>query len=156
MILLGNYYPKKTGNVMRMNTQMNQVTYVVSSTIKRKALRSSLDAAVQTLCEKVRMNPTHPLTLKEMEILTGYSRRSLENEFHRQFGCSPVKWQQTTRLSMAHDYLISRTGKVAISDVACEFGFASPSRFIAYYKRFFGETPNYTATRMIYLRNKTD
>ena len=137
-----------------MNTQVNEVAYKSSSTSRRKKLRSSLDAAVASLCERMRKNPTHPLTLVDMERISGFSRRSLENEFHRQFGCSPVKWQQTERLSQAHEYLTAETGKVVISEVAQEYGFASTSKFISYYKRFFGETPKDTAIRMRYIRKK--
>ena len=135
-----------------MNAQVNEVAYTQSSTVKRKTLRSPLDAAVLSLCERIRQNPAHPLTLVDMERLSGFSRRSLENEFHRQFGCSPVKWQQTERLSQAHEYLTAESGKVVISDVAQEYGFASTSKFISYYKRFFGETPKDTAIRMRYFR----
>ena len=139
-----------------MNAQVNEVAYTQSSTVKRKTLRSPLDAAVVALCERIRQNPAHPLTLVDMERLSGFSRRSLENEFHRQFGCSPVKWQQTERLSQAREYLTAETGKVVISEVAQEYGFTSASKFIAYYKRFFGETPKDTAIRMRYIRKKAD
>ena len=137
-----------------MNAQVKEVAYTPVSTVARKTLRSPLDTAVVSLCERIRLNPAHPLTLVDMERLSGFSRRSLENEFHRQFGCSPVKWQQTERLSQAREYLTAETGKVVISEVAHEFGFASASKFIAYYKRFFGETPKDTAIRMRYIRKK--
>lgn len=139
-----------------MNAQVNEFAYTQSSTVKGKTLRSPLDAAVVSLCERIRQNPTRPLTLVDMERLSGFSRRSLENEFHRQFGCSPVKWQQTERLSQAREYITAETGKVVISEVAQEYGFASASKFIAYYKRFFGETPKDTAIRMRYVRKKGD
>ena len=137
-----------------MNAQVNDVAYTQSTTVRRKKLRSPLDAAVASLCQQIRQNPAHPLTLVDMERISGFSRRSLENEFHRQYGCSPVKWQQTERLSQAHEYLTAETGKVVISDVAQEYGFASTSKFISYYKRFFGETPKDTAIRMRYIRKK--
>ena len=134
-----------------MNTQVNGVACRLdkqTSLTRHKQTRVSLDTAVASLCEKIRSNPGRPLTLSDMERLTGFSRRSLENEFHRQFDCSPIKWQQTERLNMAHEYLTQINGKIAVGDLAYQFGFVSSSKFIAYYKRYFKETPKDTAIRI--------
>ncbi len=49
---------------------------------------------------------------------------------------------------MAHRYLKKINGKITIRDLADQFGFVSSSKFIAYYKRYFKETPKDTAIRM--------
>ena len=137
-----------------MNSQINEIYYAgeeYTSGHTRKQIvqrRGTLEACVEAICSHVREYPDHPLTLVDMEKMSGFSRRSLENEFHRQFGCSPIKWQQIERLQMAHEYLTSVNGKIAIGDLAYQFGFVSSSKFIAYYKRYFNETPKDTAIRI--------
>ena len=137
-----------------MNSQINEIYHAdeeYASGHRRKQIvqsRGTLESGVEAICLRVRENPDHPLTLVDMEKISGFSRRSLENEFHRQFGCSPIKWQQIERLHMAHEYLTQINGKIAIGDLAYQFGFVSSSKFIAYYKRYFKETPKDTAIRI--------
>ena len=64
-----------------------------------------LEACVNIICSISLQRLGQPLTLEEMERVTGYSRRSLTNAFHARFGCSPCKWQQSERLRIAHLYL---------------------------------------------------
>jgi transcriptional regulator GlxA family with amidase domain len=137
-----------------MNSQINEIAFTASRHIpadRGKQIvqrRGTLEAGVKAICSRVREYPGHPLTLVDMEKISGFSRRSLENEFHRQFGCSPIKWQQIERLQMAHEYLTQINGKIAIGDLSYQFGFVSSSKFIAYYKRCFNETPKDTAIRI--------
>jgi transcriptional regulator GlxA family with amidase domain len=136
-----------------MNSEANNVScadeYLSSAHRTKEIIRSrgTLEAEVEAIRARVRQYPCHPLTLVDMERLSGFSRRSLENEFHRQFGCSPIKWQRTERLNIAHEYLMHTRGAIAIGELAQQFGFDSTSKFIAYYKRYFGETPRKTALR---------
>ena len=99
---------------------------------------------MRLICEFVRQNPGMPLSLIDMEHMTGYSNRSLRNEFYREFGLSPVAWQQRERLILARNSIFLDKGNVTVKDMAGRFGFVSTSRFIAYYKRLFNETPRET------------
>ncbi|MCC3243995.1 AraC family transcriptional regulator [Methylocystis sp. WRRC1] len=105
--------------------------------------RSPVDA----VCDAVRTRGHRPLTLTEMEQISGLSRRSLQYAFRKRFGCSPMAWQQQERLHLARERLIRGAEALTVTQLAYELGFSSPSAFTAYYRRMFGETPTATLSR---------
>ena len=107
-----------------------------------------LKVSVDLICKKSLERLGQPLTLEEMEQITGYSRRSLINAFHERFGCSPCKWQQSERLRVAHQLLLKGTSKLRIGTLAWQLGFPSSSKFCCYYRRMFNETPKQTLKRI--------
>lgn len=73
------------------------------------------------------------------------SRRQLEYAFRTAFDISPAEYIQRTRLNESRRRLQSarRTGQ-SVTDIAMETGITHLSRFSAYYRRLFSETPSET------------
>lgn len=98
--------------------------------------------SLDELCEIMRSRLDRPLTMTEMEKITGLSGRTLQYAFNKRFGCPPMEWQKRERLHLAHLSLIAGDEPANIATLAAQFGFSSPSRFARYYKKMFGVSPS--------------
>lgn len=107
----------------------------------------STDAALDRICDAVRDLTNNPLTLTEMERLSGLSSRTLQYAFRKRFGCSPMAWQRRERLYLANSMLISADHAIDITSICYRTGFSTPSKFSEHYRRQFGETPGETLRR---------
>lgn len=85
---------------------------------------------------------TKPLSLCEMEKITGVSRRSIQYSFKRRYGMSPIAWQLRERLTVAHAALVDSRDLRTITQIAFDLGFASSSTFSLYFRRQFGVAPS--------------
>lgn len=83
-----------------------------------------------------------PLSLGEMEKITGVSRRNIQYSFKRQYGVSPIAWQLRERLTLAHAALVDRRDTRTITQIAFDLGFGSSSTFSLYFRRQFGVPPS--------------
>jgi len=106
--------------------------------------------AVEAVCEAVRTRLSKPLTKSEMERISGLSARGLQYAFLKKFGCSPMEWQRRERLHIAYARLESPGDERSITELSLDLGFSSPSRFAAYYRSLFGESPGETKRRRNY------
>ncbi len=93
------------------------------------------------VCDAMKDMRRKPFTLTELETLSGMSSRNLQYQFKAKFSCSPMEWQRRERLKAARIQLLTEDAGVTIAELSNRFGFSSPSNFIAYYYRLFGETP---------------
>ncbi len=91
------------------------------------ALVAALDWINSTLSQ--------PLDINQLCRHAGMSRSRLYVEFKEKIGCSPVELQQQLRLKRAAERI--RNGE-AITAVAYDLGFKSPSHFCRRFKAFFG------------------
>jgi AraC-like DNA-binding protein len=91
------------------------------------ALIAALDWINSTLSQ--------PLDIAQLCRHAGMSRSRLYVEFKEKIGCSPVELQQQLRLKRAAERI--RNGE-AITAVAYDLGFKSPSHFCRRFKAFFG------------------
>jgi AraC-like DNA-binding protein len=107
----------------------------------------STAGAIDAVCDAIRGSLDRPLTKSEMEHIGGLSPRGLQYAFRRRFGCSPIEWQRRERLYVARERLLREGGDVGILALSLDLGFSSPSRFAAYYKSLFGESPMETKKR---------
>jgi AraC-like DNA-binding protein len=103
--------------------------------------------AIDSVCDAVNSRIDEPLTMTEMEAISGLGVRALQYAFKKKFGCSPMEWQRRQRLQLARRRLYDATAGVSISEIAVQTGFSSPSRFAELYKRKFGETPRETLNK---------
>ncbi len=101
-------------------------------------------ARIDVLCDMVRSAREQPLTLTEMEQVTGLGRRALQKAFHVKFGISPMEWQRRERMGMARSMLQAAEPGKTITEVAHAMGFSSSAAFATLYKRYFKETPSET------------
>jgi AraC-like DNA-binding protein len=77
-------------------------------------------------------------SVAHLAIAASTSARTLERLFAAQTGCSLGRWQRRFRLLAAERALASGA---SVTDAAYDTGYASPSAFIAAYRRAFGTTP---------------
>lgn len=99
---------------------------------------------LDVICDLVRTTHERPLTLTEMESLSGLSARALQYAFNARFGCSPMEWQRRERMHLARRRLLFPVPGETITDIAHAMGFSSSAAFAAQYRRYFGETPSST------------
>lgn len=97
---------------------------------------------IDELCNKLSARLHLPITLPEIENLSGISARGLQYAFQERFGCSPMAWLREQRLLKARTELMQVRGSVM--EIAVRCGFGSVSLFTRYYTSRFGETPSTT------------
>jgi AraC-like DNA-binding protein len=93
-------------------------------------------------------NKHRAITVKELENLTGYCRRTLENYFNHGLGVGPKKYVTQTRLETIREILEKNVdpGKT-VTDIAADWGYYNLSYFTKLYREQFGETPARTLRR---------
>jgi AraC-like DNA-binding protein len=97
--------------------------------------------SLHRVCDFIVANLYRPLTLTDLEEVAGLSARSLQLQFLKQFGCSPMAWLRDQRLEVAHQRLL-HDHYVSVTQISMDVGFVSPSRFAAAYKTKFGVLPS--------------
>jgi AraC-like DNA-binding protein/quercetin dioxygenase-like cupin family protein len=96
------------------------------------------DPRLATICEAVLVDPSSDLTLGEWADRCHLSRRTLTRLFRRETGQSFSAWRQRVRLLEA----LARLGAgEAVTGVALDVGYDSPSAFAAMFKRELGAAP---------------
>ncbi|MET0541541.1 MAG: helix-turn-helix domain-containing protein [Variovorax sp.] len=100
---------------------------------------------VATAREYMRSHADEPISVPDLCLATGASRRALQYAFENVVQLSPVTYLRVMRLNHVRAELQSRHGDT-VGDVAARWGFWHPSRFAAEYRELFGELPS--ATRM--------
>lgn len=96
------------------------------------------DPRLLRICEAVLADTTSDLTLDDWADRVGLSRRTLTRAFRRETGHSFASWRQRVRLLQA----LARLGTgEAVTNVALDVGYDSPSAFTAMFKRELGAAP---------------
>jgi AraC-like DNA-binding protein/quercetin dioxygenase-like cupin family protein len=96
------------------------------------------DPRVAAICRAVLVDPSSDLTLDDWADRCSLSRRTLTRLFRRETGQSFAAWRQRVRLLGA----LARLGAgEAVTCVALDVGYDSPSAFAAMFKRELGAAP---------------
>lgn len=82
--------------------------------------------------------PADARTLASLAGEAGLSERTLRRLFLAETGMSLQQWRQQARLTLALERL---AGGDAVNDVAEALGYATPSNFIAMFRKAFGDSP---------------
>ena len=86
-----------------------------------------------------------PVHISELCNALKISRRTLHRAFVDTMKMGPVGYLRRRRLSAIQTILKrSDPATTGIAEIAFEYGFSEPSRFAAYYRSYFGETPSDT------------
>ena len=85
----------------------------------------------------INKNLPKPLDIDALSKHACMSRSSLYELFRKQLGCSPLEWQQQTRLTLAAERI--KNGE-SITVVSYDLGFNTPSHFCHRFKNLFGCT----------------
>ena len=99
---------------------------------------------IARLCEYLSGNLARPISLTEMEKMSGLSARVLQYTFQNAFGVRPKEWLRKQRLHAIRALLMKPTQQFKLTSLAYDYCFASPSDFARYYKQEFGELPSET------------
>lgn len=96
-----------------------------------------------SVCDYLLAHLSEPLSLTDIERVSGMSVRNLQLVFQREFGLTPMAWLKEQRLMRVRQALQSNS-EDTVEALALWAGFQTmPSFFLAYKKRF-GETPGQT------------
>ena len=83
-----------------------------------------------------------PIQLQDLVQQSGYSQRSLRNAFHERFGCGPVQWIRSQRLSAARARLLDPSPRDTVSQVAADCGYQHLSQFSRDFQLAYGIRPS--------------
>lgn len=100
-------------------------------------------AMVQLACEYIDANLTNPISLTDLEFLTGLSRRSLQYGFRAAFDCTPMQWVAQRRLEAVRRQILEAPPGANLTMIAGEY-FANLGEFARMYRRRYGELPSAT------------
>ncbi len=107
-----------------------------------QASNSSRERVFEDLLEWLRARLREPVSLSELELRTGYSRRTLQLAFQQRFGCGPMQWVRRQRLEQARLALLSPLPGCTVGAVASRFGFSSLPVFSRDFQRYYGMRPS--------------
>ena len=107
----------------------------------------NLRPEITKLCDFLSAHLSAPISLTQMEQMSGLSARVLQRSFQKAFGLRPKQWVRKQRLHAARSALLNPHAPTTITSVAYDFCFASPSDFARHYLVEFGEPPSQTLMR---------
>lgn len=96
------------------------------------------DAKLKRVTDTVLAHPDDPRTLADWAAHLAVSPRTLIRHFQKQTGLTFRQWRQQARLLAALERLAAGQ---AVTSVALEVGYESPSAFVAMFREAFGVTP---------------
>ena len=96
------------------------------------------DHRLRRLAQMLIDTPSLRFTIEEWGARVGASKRTLSRLFQRETGMSFVRWKQQLHVGLALQRLA--LGE-AVTNIATDLGYESPSSFIAMFRRMLGQTP---------------
>ena len=96
------------------------------------------DRRLRRLAEMLIDTPSSRFTIEEWGARVGASKRTLSRLFQRDTGMSFVRWKQQLHVGLTLQRLA--LGE-AVTNIAIDLGYESPSSFIAMFRRMLGQTP---------------
>jgi AraC-like DNA-binding protein len=97
------------------------------------------DARVARALRKIHEQPLQRLGINALAAVAGMSRSSFSERFTALVGCSPLRYQNEWRLTLARDMLTKRSARVG--EIGIAIGYESEAAFSRAYKAFFGCSP---------------
>ena len=91
---------------------------------------------------------TEPITIADLCVALGVSRRTLQYSFQEVLGLNPVCFLRAVRLNgVRRDLKRGEPPATSVQDAAAKWGFWHLGHFVTDYKRMFGELPSETLRR---------
>lgn len=150
-------FPEALHNIGIEDLIYRQLVYLLAPDAFRSSSATSiparLDRTFDMICDQSLARLNKPLTLTEMEALSGLSAKQFTREFRLRFGCSPMEWQRRERLTIARERLLRGDRIVNIADLSVDLGFTTAKSFSLHYMSYFGEKPEETFHRNYLLRS---
>ncbi|MFM7242981.1 MAG: helix-turn-helix domain-containing protein [Planctomycetaceae bacterium] len=104
-------------------------------------------AAISRATEYIVGHLDQPITLGDLERVSGLSARGLQLAFRKHYNCPPREWIQRRRLLMARERLLAQEKATSVAAVALACGFTRLGAFAVAYEQRFGELPSATLAR---------
>ncbi|EDN36595.1 hypothetical protein FTCG_00797 [Francisella tularensis subsp. novicida GA99-3549] len=96
-------------------------------------------------------NPSISKSLEQWAAFAAMSPRTLRRAFLSETGLSFSRWRQQAQLARGLDMLAK---DISVTEVSDSLGYASPSNFIAMFRKAFGKTPKqYFSSERVQIRN---
>jgi AraC-like DNA-binding protein len=93
----------------------------------------------------IEANPDRDITVADVAAAAHVTIRAVQLAFRRHLDTTPMAYLRQVRLDHAHRQLqAANPGRESVTAVAYRWGFASPSRFTAYYRQAYGVLPSRT------------
>ena len=105
--------------------------------------------ALDRVCDHIQANLAQPITLTQLEQLSGLSSRHLRHAFRKRFQCSPLQWLQQHRLELAHQRLSQANPTDTVAGIARACGISRLATFEPAYLRRYGEHPSATLSHAL-------
>lgn len=111
---------------------------------RQAVLMRQASGVLDLVCEYIRENLIRPISLTDLQRISGLSVRSLQYAFAKKYDCSPMEWVREQRLYIAHEQLKNATEATTVSQVSAGLGYFNFGNFARLYKQKFGELPSET------------
>jgi AraC-like DNA-binding protein len=108
---------------------------------------AALPADLARVVEWLRNHLDRPIELDALAAVAGVRPRTLEAQFKRFLGTTPLGWVRGARLSRAREALLKAGAQTSVTDAALVSGFSQLGRFAGQYREQFGELPSETLRR---------
>jgi AraC-like DNA-binding protein len=105
-------------------------------------------ASIRPAVDIIEAEPYLPLTVNSLARRCGIGSRSLQQNFVRHLGVSPMAYLQQVRLRRAHQDLLAADPSVeTVAEIARRWGYTNAGRFAAAHSARYGEPPLSTLRR---------
>jgi len=123
------------------------------TTGERLAAPRTFRKAIEIIEEEAHL----PLTVSSIAARCGVSVRSLQQDFRRHMGASPMAYLREVRLRRAHQSLLeSDPSTTSVASVAYHWGFTNLGRFAAAHTARYDEPPAATLRSKAFRRSRTN
>lgn len=112
----------------------------VATTPPHQSRRHLVNAARALMQSRI----AEPITVADVCVALGISRRTLQYSFQDVLGINPVRFLRALRLNGVRRDLRNETSRASVQETAARWGFWHLGHFVSDYKRMFGELPSQT------------
>lgn len=106
-----------------------------------------LPRGLKTAIDLIQRDFARPWTVPQLASASDVARRTLQTQFRRFIGASPLQFLRETRLAEARRQLVGAQSTTSVTSAAIACGFTHLGRFPAWYRERYGESPSATLAR---------
>jgi AraC-like DNA-binding protein len=140
------FLPEGPGQRIAVERLAEQLILILSKpeTVIGKSSRSRLTATTSRALEYIEAHLSEGMTVKDLSMATGLSRRTLEYSFQKQFETSPKSFINKQRFILVRREFLRSSGEKSIAEISNRWGFWHMGQFAKDYRKQFSELPSET------------